>query len=106
MLRYWRYNEKSKTMVFTKMLPQINPTVYDLLSYEEKISLHIFIAREKAGISREDLAKSLNIAVTVLRNIETMFHEKTRRKSISCGELDEIAKALGCPVSRLLPRED
>jgi DNA-binding XRE family transcriptional regulator len=95
-----------KTIILNKMLPQVNPSIYDLLSYEEKISLHIFVARERAGISREDLAKELNIAVTVLRNIETIFHEKTRRKSISCGELDEIAKALGYPISALLPKEN
>jgi ribosome-binding protein aMBF1 (putative translation factor) len=88
------------------MQPLVNPTIYEMLDFEEKVSINVWIAREKAGLTRTDLAKMLNITPDVMRNIETMWHDKTRRQSIGLGELQAIAVALNCPLMRLMPKDE
>jgi ribosome-binding protein aMBF1 (putative translation factor) len=86
------------------MTPLINPNAYENLTEEEKIGLHVFVAREQAGIPREELAKKLNISAAVLRSIEILWYDKTRRNCIKYSEIEAIAGALGCSINYLLPK--
>ena len=82
-----------------------DPTIYDTLTSEGKIGIHIFVAREKQGMSRKALAAKTGLSVSVIIAIEDLFKEKDgRRQTITYSEIELIADALNIPVSCLLPR--
>lgn len=81
-----------------------DPTVYDTLTTEGKIGILVYIAREKAGMSRKQLAAKIDKSVNVVIAIEDLFKgESGRRQKITISEIESIANALSIPVASLLP---
>ena len=58
-----------------------DPTIYDTLTSEGKIGIHIFLAREKQGMSRKALAAKTGLSVNVIIAIEDLFKERMRKSS-------------------------
>lgn len=81
-----------------------DPTVYDTLTTEGKIGILVYIAREKAGMSRKQLAAKIDKSVNVIIAIEDLFKGDTgRRQKITVSEIESIANALDIPVKSLMP---
>lgn len=84
-----------------------DPTVYDTLTTEGKIGVLIYIAREKKGMSRKQLAAKIDKSVNVLIAIEDLFKgESGRRRRITVSEIESIANALDIPVKSLMPIDE
>ena len=83
----------------------IEPNSFETLTTEGKIGILIYIAREKAGVSRKQLATKIDKSVNVIIAIEDLFKEKDgRRQTISFSEIESIANALNLPIQSLLPK--
>ncbi len=83
----------------------VEPNSFETLTTEGKIGILIYIAREKAGVSRKQLATKIDKSVNVIIAIEDLFKEKDgRRQTISFSEIESIANALNLPIQSLLPK--
>lgn len=83
----------------------VEPNSFETLSTEGKIGILIYIAREKAGMSRKQLAAKINKSVNVIIAIEDLFKERDgRRQTIAFSEIELIASALNLPIQSLLPK--
>ena len=85
-------------------IPLTNPNVYENLTFDEKVSLHIYMLRERLGVSRKELSAKINITTQVLAAIEQFWYSKERRSSIAIDEIAAIAQGLGVDVSYLMPK--
>ena len=61
-----------------------------------RVGIVIRSLREHAGLKQEDLAKASNLSRSYIGMIET------ERKAGSLGKLEQISKALGFPLSRII----
>ena len=82
----------------------IEPNTYETLTTEGKIGILIYIAREKANMSRKQLASKIGVSVSIIIAIEDIFKENGRRQTIKFSEIENIAEALGLPIQSILPK--
>ncbi len=83
----------------------VEPNSFETLSTEGKIAILIYIARERAGMSRKQLAAKIDKSVNVVIAIEDLFKGGDgRRQTISFSEIESIANALNLPIQSLLPK--
>lgn len=82
----------------------IEPNTYETLTTEGKIGILIYIAREKANMSRKQLASKIGVSVSIIIAIEDIFKENGRRQTIKFSEIENIAEALGLPIQAILPK--